>query len=100
MAVCAGGGRAGLLAGRPRHTGTRVPLQGVASAGSRPVREGVAGSCGPGGEQGRQELKGVLGERQGTAIVAEIDDLPFGLRAVGTPFCLLACHVAEVLAAF
>lgn len=34
MAVCAGGGRAGLLAGRPRHGGTRVPLQGVASAGA------------------------------------------------------------------
>lgn len=47
------------------------------------MREDVAGSCGPGGERVRQELKGVLGERQGTAIVAEIDDLPFGLRAVG-----------------
>lgn len=70
------------------HTGTLVPSPREAPARSRPVRVGVA--WGATGQEESRETRGWRrpSERAGTSILAEADDLHFGVRAMGLPFCL------------
>ena len=84
-----GGGDAAGLAGLPlSHGHTHAISQGGAcqdqtcegrGGWEAAGQEGRAGKAGAGGDPWREE---------GTFILAEADDLHFGVRAMGLPFCL------------
>lgn len=70
------------------HTGTHTPSPREAPARTRPVRVGVAGKLRVRRRAGKAGAGGDPWREEGTFILAEADDLHFGVRAMGLPFCL------------